>query len=161
MKLALLADQIVAAAPEGMLTSQMIYASLNFFGPQNGHLAIPEWHSREHRSLDMQRFEFLTGEEEIRGDVLVFRYCRWDDEVRLTEYATIADAAEAVRGAAGIFNGWIDVVFVFEHFRLRPYRATYRNKAGVQVVLDRKRWNPVKDRPPIEERQIEWLDEVG
>src|SRR6266568_4497887 len=116
MKLARLAEEIVKAAREDMLSIQQLYASLDFQGPLNAHLAIPDWHTDEFRSPDMERHEFLTGEEEIAGDVLVFRYCRHDSEMILYEFATLLEAAELVIGGAGVFNGFIDFILVFEHF---------------------------------------------
>jgi hypothetical protein len=73
---------------------------LDFQGPRNAHLAIPDWHTDEFRTPDMERHEFLTGNEEIVGDVLVFRYNSHDSEMILYELATLADAAELVLGVA-------------------------------------------------------------
>jgi len=42
MKLAIVAQQIVDALPDGMLTVQELYASLDFRGPSNRHLTIPD-----------------------------------------------------------------------------------------------------------------------
>jgi len=42
MKLATVAKQIVDALPQCMLTVQELYASLDFRGPGNRHLAIPD-----------------------------------------------------------------------------------------------------------------------
>jgi hypothetical protein len=156
MKLAHLAEKIAKAVPEQMLSIQELYASLDFRGPRNACLAIPDWHTQEFRSPDLERHEFLTGEEEIGGDILVFRYCRHDGEMVLHECSTLAEAAEFVLGGAGVFNGFIDFVLVFEHFQLRPYRVSYRAKNGARVVFARERWND--DDRPFPDRQIEWLE---
>jgi hypothetical protein len=154
MKLAHLAEQIVKAAPSEMLTDQMIYASLDFPGPQNGHLTIPEWHSNEHRTWDMQRFEFLTGAEEIAGDILIFYYCSHDGRMLLRECAALAETEELVLGGAGVFNVYTDLVLVFEHFCLRPYQVSYRDYSGARVIFDRSHIKTLKRYP---DRQIAWL----
>jgi hypothetical protein len=160
MKLSHLADQIVKAAPEQMLGVQELYASLDFHGPRNAHLAIPDWHTQEFRSPEMERHEFLTGQEDIAGDVLVFHYCRHDGRMLLHECGSLAEAASLVLGGAGVFNVFIDLVLVFEHFRLRPYRASYRDQAGARVVFDGRH---TKDDVPLQfpERHIEWLELVA
>jgi hypothetical protein len=154
MKLAHLAEQIVKAAPSEMLTDQMIFASLDFRGPQNGHLAIPEWHSNEHRTWEMQRFEFLTGAEEIAGDILVFDYCDHDGKMWLRECKTLVEAGKRVLGRAGVFNVYTDLVLVFKHFRLRPYQVSYQDYSGTRVVFDRSHIKALKRYP---NRQIAWL----
>ena len=154
MKLARLAEEIVKAAPEQMLSVQELYASLDFRGPRNAHLAIPERHTVEFCTPDMRRHEFLTGEEEVDGDVLVFRYDGHDREMFLFEFATLADAEKMVIGGTGAFNGWIDLILVFEHFRLRPYLVSYRAKSGARVPFARDTWN--HDDRPFPNRQIEW-----
>jgi hypothetical protein len=129
---------------------------LDFQGPRNAHLAIPDWHTDEFRTPDMERHEFLTGNEEIVGDVLVFRYNSHDSEMILYELATLADAAELVLGVAGVFNGFTDFVLVFEHFRLQPYRVSYQAKSGARVVFAEDKSND--DDSPFPDRQIEWLE---
>lgn len=157
MKLARLAEEIVKAAPEHMLSIQELYASLDFQGPRNAHLTIPDWHTQDFRSLDMERHEFLTGEEEIDGDILVFHFCRHDNRMLLHECSTLAAAANLVLGGAGIFNVFTDLVLVFEHSRLRPYRASYRDDDGARVVFDGRH---AKDGIPLPfpDRKIEWLE---
>ena len=155
MKLAGLVEQIVNAAPEQMLSAQELYASLDFTGPRNARLAIPDWHTDEFRSPDMKRHEFLTGEEEIAGDILVFHYCRHDGAMLLHECGSLARAADLVLGGAGVFNVFTDLVLVFERGRLRPYRVSYRGHAGARVVFD---GTHIKDDRPFPERQIEWLE---
>lgn len=159
MKLAQLADQIVNGAPEHRLSIQELYASLDFRGPLNAHLAIPDWHTAEFRSPAMERHEFLTGREEIAGDVLVFRYSSHGGAMILRECASLVEAAETVLGGGGVFNNFTDFVLVFEHFRLRPYRVTYRAKSGARVMFARETWN--KDDMPFPDRQIEWLTLVA
>jgi hypothetical protein len=156
MKLAHLVKQIRSAAPNGILTDQMIYASLDFDGPRNGHLAIPDWHDHEHSKPDMRRFEFLTGEEEITGDFLVFRYSSHDGTMYLREYASFQEAADCVLGGGGVFSPWTDLVLVFDHLRIRPYRASYQGKSGARVPFDR--WEYKSDDGPITDPQIEWLE---
>ena len=153
MKLSHLVDEIVKAAPEQMLSVQQLYASLDFQGPRNAHLAIPDWHTQEFRSPDMDRHEFLTGQEEIAGDILVFDYCSHNGRMRLRECDSLAEAASLILGGAGVFNVFTDLVLVFEHFRLRPYRTSYRDQAGARVVFDGRH---TKDDFP--DRQIEWLE---
>ena len=157
MKLAHLAQQIVRVAPPDMLTDQMLYASLDFDGSHNRHLAIPDWHSREHRTWEMQRFEFLTGEEEIGGDILVFDYCSHDGRMLLRECASLNAAAKLVLGGAGVFNVFTDIVLVFDHFRFRPYRASYCDETGTRLIFDGRH---TKDDKPLlfRDRQIEWLE---
>ena len=164
MKLAHLAEQIVKAAPSEMLTEQSIYASLDFVGPCNGHLAIPDWHSREHRRWDRQRFECLTGEEEINGDILVFDYVGHKGWMSLRECATLADAEKLILGSAGVFNIFTDLMLVFRnfgrHYRkfyLRPYQLTYRDDSGARVVFDRSREDSQLLLKRYRDRQIEWL----
>ncbi len=96
MKLRELADQILTQVPESGLTIQEIYASLDFRGPRNTRLAIPEWHVDDFRDSQMQRHEFLTGEEEVLGDFLVFHYCRHDGTMYLTECGSLSEAAQLV-----------------------------------------------------------------
>jgi hypothetical protein len=155
MKLARLAEEIVKAAPGYHPGIQELYASLDFRGPHNAHLAIPDWHTAEFRAPDMERHEFLTGEEEIDGDVLVFHHCSHDGTMILQECDTLSEAAAWVTGDAGVFNGFTDFVLVFEHFQLRPYRVSYRAKSGARVLFARETWN-IDDRP-FPDRQIEWL----
>ena len=155
MKLASLVEQIVKAAPEQMLSVHQLYASLDFRGPRNAHLAIPDWHTDEFRSPDMERHEFLTGEEEIAGDILVFHYCRHNGMMLLHECGTLAEAAGLVLDGAGIFNVFTDLELVFEHGRLRPYRVTYRDHTGARVLWD---GTHEKDERPFPDRQIEWLE---
>lgn len=158
MKLSDLAAQIVKAAPEGMLTEQMLYASLDFRGNRNAHLAIPEWHDDpDFTNWEMRRHEFLTGREEVRGDVLVFDYGSHDGRMVLQDVATLAEAGAIVLGGAGILNAWTDLVLVFERGRLRPYRVSYRNASDARVVLDRSNWDPIKDEP-FPDRRVEWLE---
>jgi hypothetical protein len=152
-------EQIVMATPEQMLNAQELYASLDFRGPRNAHLAIPDWHTQEFRSPDMERHEFLTGQEGIAGEFLVFDYCRRDGKMLLQECGSLAEAASLVLGGAGVFNVFTDLVLVFEHFRLRPYRTSYRDEFGTRVVFDGRH---TKDDVPLRfpDRQIEWLDLV-
>ena len=75
MKLARLAEEIVKAAPEHPLSIQELYASLDFRGPRNTHLAIPDWHSQEFRTPDMERHEFLTGDF-VAGEFKIVQACR-------------------------------------------------------------------------------------
>ncbi len=156
MKLARLAEEIVKAAPNNALSLQELYASLDFRGLHNARLAIPDWHTSEFRAPDMERHEFLTGEEDIGGDVLVFNYSAHDRAMILYECDTLEEAAGLVVGDAGVFNAFTDFVLVFEHFRLRPYRVSYRAKGGERVFFCRDRWN--HDDRPFPDRQIEWLD---
>ena len=160
MKLLHLVEQIVKAAPDQTLSAQELYASLDFRGPRNSHLSIPDWHTREFRSLDMERHEFLTGQEEIAGDILVFHYCRHDGRMLLHECSTLAEAASLVLGGAGVFNVFTDLVLVFEHFRLRSYRTSYRDESGARAVFDGRH---TKDDVPLHfpDRQIEWLGLVA
>jgi len=153
MKLAGLVGQILKVAPEQMLSANELYASLDFQGPRNAHLAIPDWHTDEFRGPDMERHEFLTGAEEIAGEVLVFRYVRHHRTMVFHECATLEGAAELVMGETGVFNAFTNLVLVFEHFCLRPFRVTYRDHAGARVF-----WNGThkKEDRPFPDRQIEW-----
>jgi len=154
MKLRELADQIVRQVPESGLTIQEIFASLNFRGPINKRLAIPEWHVDDFRDSEMQRHEFLNGEEEVLGDFLVFHYCRQDGTMYLTECGSLSDAAELVLGHAGVFNVFTDLELVFDHFRLRPYRVSYRGETGARVIFAK---DQMANERVFADRQIEWL----
>jgi hypothetical protein len=156
MKLSHLVEQIVKAAPEQMLSAPELYSSLDFRGPHNAHLAIPDWHTQEFRSPDMERHEFLTGQEEIAGDILVFYYCSHDCGMLLVECHTLEEAARLVLDDAGVFNVFTDLVLVFEHFRLRPYRTSYRDQSGERVVFDGRHTKDVPLHFP--EGRIEWLE---
>ena len=154
MKLVAIAEQIIKAAPEQMLSVQELYASLDFRGPRNAHLAIPEWHTEEFRTSEMQRHEFLSGNEEITGDFLVFRY-NLDGEMVLLEFATLGDAGQFVVGGAGVFNGFTRLALVFDHFRLCHYRVSFLDHTGARIIFD---GTHEKDDRPFPGRQIEWLE---
>jgi hypothetical protein len=156
MKLAIVAQQIVDALPDGMLTVQELYASLDFRGPSNSHLAIPDWHTGEFSTaVEMRRHKFLTGDEELNGNFLVFHYCRHDGDMLLEEVATLEEAAKLVLGGAGVFNVFTDVELVFEGFKLRPYRVTYSDQKGERVIFDREH---LTDERHFLNRRIEWLE---
>jgi hypothetical protein len=155
MRLALIVEEIVNATPEHALTEQMLYASLDFLGPKNSRLAIPTWHTHKFRNLDMERHEFLTGDEEIAGDVLIFSYCSHDGAMVLREYSTLSDAEGYVLGGSGVFNVYTDCVLVFEHFRIKPYRVSYKTKSGARSFFVRERWD--KANRPFPERRLEWI----
>jgi hypothetical protein len=94
MKLAIVAQQIVDALPDGMLTVQELYASLDFRGPSNRHLTIPDWHTGEFSlAAETRRHEFLTDNEELNGNILVFDYCSHAGLMLLQEVATLEEAA--------------------------------------------------------------------
>jgi hypothetical protein len=154
MKLAYLANQIVKAAPPEMLTDQMIYASLDFVGSRNAHLAIPAWHTKEHRTREMQRFEFLTGNEKVEGHVLVFDYCGHDGRMLLWDCDSLAGAESLVLGGGGVFNAFTDLMLVFEHSCLRPYQVSYRDDSGSRMVFYRSHLEGEKW---FYDRKIEWL----
>jgi hypothetical protein len=158
MKLRDLAEQIVTQVPENGLTVQEIYASLDFHGPRNEHLAIPEWHVDDFREPEMQRHEFLTGEEEVLGDFLVFSYCRHDGTMYLTECNSLSEAAQLVLGGAGVFNVFTDLELVFDHLRLRPYQVSYRGQTGARVIFAKEQ---LADERVFADRQIEWLGEAA
>jgi hypothetical protein len=140
------------------LTVQEIYASLDFHGPKNQHLAIPEWHVDDFRNPEMQRHEFLTGEEELLGDFLVFHYCRHDGTMYLTECSSLSEAAQLVLGGAGVLNAFTDLELVFGRFRLRPYRVTYRGRTGARVIFAKEQ---LADERIFADRKIEWLGEAA
>jgi hypothetical protein len=140
--------------PESGLTIQEIYASLDFRGPANTRLAIPEWHVDDFRDSEMQRHQFLTGEEEVLGDFLVFHYCRHDGTMYFTECNSLSEAAQLVLGGAGVFNVFTDLELVFDHFRLRPYRVSYRGGTGARVVFAK---DQLANEKVFADRQIEWL----
>jgi hypothetical protein len=161
MLLSDLANQVVRAAPSGMLTEQMLYASLDFRGTQNEHLAIPPWHDDpDFKVPGMARHEFLTGQEELRGEVLIFHYCAHDGKMILQDVANLADAEAVVLGGAGVFNAYTDLLIIFEKGCIRPYRVSYRNKDGVRVGLNRSSWKPIEEKPFLD-RQIEWLERIA
>lgn len=157
MKLSYLAKRIEKAAPKGMLSVNEFYASLDFRGLRNAHLAIPDWHTEEFRLPDMARADFLTGEEEIAGDVLVLCYRRNAGEMILHECTTLADAARLVMGGAGVFNGFTDLVLVFDEFELRSYRVSYRDHTGARAPWAGRH---IEDDWPYPDRQLEWLGAV-
>jgi hypothetical protein len=154
MKLQELAKQIVNQVPEYGLTVQEIYASLDFRGCRNQRLAIPAWHVDDFRDPEKQRHEFLSGEEEVEGEFLVFHYCRHDGTMFLTECDSLAEAAQLVLGGAGVFNVFTDLELVFDHFRLRPYRVSYRSGSGARVIFAR---DQLANERVFADRQIEWL----
>jgi hypothetical protein len=157
MKLARLAEAIVKAAPAQMLSVQELYASLDFQGPRNTQYSIPSWHTPEFRTPDMERHEFLTGEEEIFGDLLVFHYSSHDRSMILHECSTLSEATDFVVGGAGVFNVFTDLVLVFEGSKLRPYLVTYRDSTGAQVAWD---GTHKKDDRPFPNRTVQWLEPV-
>ena len=158
MKLRNVVEQIIAQVPESGLTAQEIYASLDFKGPRNQHLAIPEWHVGDFRDPEMQRHEFLTGEEEVFGDFLVFHFCRQDGTMHLTDCSSLSEAAQVVLGGAGVFNVFTDLELVFDHFRLRPYRVSYRAPTGARVIFAKEQ---LADERIFADRQIEWLGQTA
>jgi len=158
VKLSRIVEQIVNAVPDQALSVHELYASLDFRGPRNAHLAISDWHTPEFRTPDMARHEFLTGEEEISGEVLVFCYNSHDCAMTLHDCATLNEASEMVVDDAGVFNVFTDLLLVFDHFTLRPYRVTYRDHKGARVVWD---GSHKKDDRPFPDRRIEWSELVA
>jgi hypothetical protein len=152
MKLSYIAEQIVQAIPG--LTLNELYASLDFRGRKNAQLAIPDWHTNEFREPDIQRHEFLSGEENIEGDVLTYRQDNQDRMMLLSDFSTLEEAVQEVLGGAGIFNAFVDFVLVFHHFKLRPYQVTYRDHSGARIIWGAT-YKP-EDRPFLD-RQIRWL----
>ena len=152
MKLSFIAQQIVRAIPG--LTLNELYASLDFRGPKNAHLAIPDWHTDEFREPDMRRPEFLTDHENIEKDVLTYFQNNQDCTMLLSDFANLEEAAQEVLGGAGVFNAFVDFVLVFQRFKVRPYQVTYRDHSGARVIWGAA-YKP-EDRP-VPNRQIQWL----
>jgi len=72
----------------------------------------------------------------------------------LTECGSLSDAAELVLGHAGVFNVFTDLELVFDHFRLRPYRVSYRGETGARVIFAK---DQMANERVFADRQIEWL----
>jgi len=152
LKLARLASYIVQAS-KGHLSVEMLYASLDLRGPQNGHLAISKDYDG---TYEMRRETLLTGDEEIRGDYLVLDYCNHEERICLTEYKTLENAERYILGGAGVFNSFTNLVLVFDHLRLRNYRVTYRSRRDDRRVEFDITARNIADRP-YRDRRIEWL----
>ena len=121
-----------------------------FSNPSNQQTPFYQFKQREPN-------HYLTGDELIKGDYLLYESCGHDGTYLIVSHDSIHSIRESILNPGGFLNSYTEKMVAIVHGRVKPFVIKGQNAAGNEITF--RKYENDEEFSLCQEIWLEWTDE--